>query len=77
METGQIKYFDPQRGVGFIQADDGGPDLIVHRSAINKEAIATIRQGIKVSYETEFHQQGTRAIAVRLLEQSPPKAQLS
>lgn len=76
METGQIKYFDPQRGIGFIQADDGGPDLIVHRSAINTEAVASISQGMKVCYETEVYQQGTRAVAVRPLEESSRKTQL-
>jgi len=51
MSTGTIKWFNAQKGYGFIQPDDGGKDVFVHISAVERAGLGTLREGQKVSYE--------------------------
>jgi len=51
MATGTVKWFNGQKGFGFIQPDDGGTDVFVHISAVERAGLRDLREGQKVSYE--------------------------
>jgi CspA family cold shock protein len=51
MPTGTVKFFNTTKGFGFIAPDDGGNDVFVHISALERAGISTLREGDKVSYE--------------------------
>jgi CspA family cold shock protein len=51
MASGTVKWFNQQKGFGFIQPNDGGKDAFVHISALERAGISTLRDGQKVSYE--------------------------
>lgn len=51
MATGTVKWFNAQKGFGFIQPDKGGKDVFVHISALEKTGIQTLNDGQKISYE--------------------------
>jgi cold shock protein len=51
MTTGTVKWFNGQKGFGFIQPDDGGKDVFVHISAVERAGMSSLNEGQKVSYE--------------------------
>ena len=51
MHTGTVKWFNAQKGFGFIQPTDGGNDVFVHISALERAGISTLAEGQKLSYE--------------------------
>jgi CspA family cold shock protein len=51
MATGTVKWFNPQKGYGFIEPSDGGKDAFVHISAVEQAGLSTLREGQKVEYE--------------------------
>ncbi|PZQ44124.1 MAG: cold-shock protein [Micavibrio aeruginosavorus] len=51
MAQGTVKWFNSQKGFGFIQPDAGGPDVFVHISAVEKAGLRGLNEGQKVSYE--------------------------
>ena len=51
MTTGTVKWFNGQKGFGFIQPDGGGKDVFVHISAVEKAGLSGLNEGAKVSYE--------------------------
>lgn len=51
MATGTVKWFNPQKGFGFIEPSDGGKDAFVHISAVEQAGMSTLREGQKVEYE--------------------------
>jgi CspA family cold shock protein len=51
MATGTVKFFNSQKGFGFIQPADGGNDVFVHISAVERAGMSTLNEGQKVSYE--------------------------
>ena len=51
MAIGTVKWFNPQKGFGFIQPDDGGKDAFVHISAVERAGMTDLREGQKVSFE--------------------------
>jgi CspA family cold shock protein len=53
MATGTVKWFNGQKGFGFIQPDAGGPDVFVHISAVERSSLGSIHEGQKLSYELE------------------------
>jgi CspA family cold shock protein len=53
MATGTVKWFNSQKGYGFIQPDNGGSDVFVHISAVERAGLSDLRDGQKVSYEIE------------------------
>ncbi|GAU86691.1 cold-shock protein [Bosea sp. BIWAKO-01] len=51
MATGTVKWFNPTKGFGFIQPDDGGHDVFVHISALERAGLRELRDGQKVAYD--------------------------
>jgi CspA family cold shock protein len=51
MSTGTVKWFNSEKGFGFIQPDDGGTDAFVHISAVERAGMRTLQEGQKISYE--------------------------
>ena len=51
MATGTVKWFNTQKGFGFIQPQDGGKDVFVHISAVERAGMSTLNEGQRVSYE--------------------------
>jgi CspA family cold shock protein len=58
MATGTVKWFNPQKGFGFIQPDDGSKDVFVHISAVQRAGMTQLNEGQKVQYEVQRGQQG-------------------
>ena len=67
MNIGTVKWFNTQRGYGFIQPDDGQKDVFVHISALERAGISNLQEGQKLSYDLERGQQGkTSAVNLQL-----------
>jgi CspA family cold shock protein len=58
MSSGTVKWFNGQKGYGFIQPDDGSKDVFVHISAVERAGLSGLKEGQKVSYDIERGQQG-------------------
>jgi CspA family cold shock protein len=65
MPTGTVKWFNPDKGFGFITPDDGSKDLFVHQSAISGEGFRSLDEGDQVSFDTEDSDKGPRAANVQ------------
>ena len=66
MATGTVKFFNTQKGFGFISPDDGGKDVFVHISAVQQSGLVGLEDGQKVSFETEPDPRGKGDKAVNL-----------
>jgi len=53
MATGTVKFFNAQKGYGFIVQDSGGPDVFVHISAVERAGLGSIHEGQKLNFELE------------------------
>jgi len=53
MMNGTVKFYNGQKGFGFIQPDDGGRDVYVHATALERAGIVTLQAGQKVSFDTQ------------------------
>ncbi len=58
MSSGTVKWFNGQKGYGFIQPDDGSKDVFVHISALERAGLRGLNEGQKVTYDLERGQQG-------------------
>ena len=58
MSIGTVKWFNPQKGFGFIQPDDGAKDVFVHISAVERAGLGSLNEGQKLSFDLEHGQQG-------------------
>jgi len=67
MATGTVKWFNNDKGFGFITPDEGGKDLFVHHSAINANGFRSLADGARVEYESEDGPKGPKAINVSQL----------
>lgn len=65
-ETGIVKFFNTDKGYGFIKPDSGEPDIFVHISAIKDSGLETLMENQKVSFETEPDRRGKGPKAVNL-----------
>ena len=58
MSQGTVKWFNAQKGFGFIQPDDGSEDVFVHISAVERAGLGHLNEGQKLSFDLERGQQG-------------------
>ncbi len=58
MSTGTVKWFNPTKGYGFIQPEDGSKDVFVHISAVERAGLGSLHEGQKVTFDLERGQQG-------------------
>lgn len=65
--TGVVKFFNTERGYGFIKPDDQGRDVFVHITAVEKAGLQTLIEGQKISYEVEPDKKGKGPKAVNLV----------
>ncbi|MEU4727575.1 MULTISPECIES: cold-shock protein [unclassified Streptomyces] len=61
MATGTVKWFNSEKGFGFIQQDGGGPDVFVHFSAIESSGFKSLEEGAKVEYQVTQGPKGPQA----------------
>jgi len=66
METGTVKWFNDQKGYGFIQPDNGGKDVFVHISAVQRSGLQGLAEGQKITYELQTDRRTGKASAVNL-----------
>ena len=58
MSIGTVKWFNPTKGYGFIQPEDGTKDVFVHISAVERAGLSNLQEGQKLSFDLERGQQG-------------------
>ncbi len=58
MTTGTVKFYNEMKGFGFIQPEDGGKDVFVHASALERSGVPALNEGDKVSFEIEDDRRG-------------------
>ncbi|MCE2927521.1 MAG: cold-shock protein [Rickettsiales bacterium] len=66
MATGIVKWFNPTKGFGFIQPDQGGGDVFVHISAVERAGLSSLNEGQKVSYDLATNKGKTSAANLKL-----------
>jgi CspA family cold shock protein len=65
MANGTVKWFNTAKGYGFIQPDDGGKDVFVHISAVEKAGLRALNEGQKVEFEMQAERGRTAAVNLR------------
>lgn len=73
MPTGKVKWFNGEKGFGFIQQDDGGDDVFVHFSAIAGQGYKNLNEGDEVEYQVEKGQKGLQAVNVTVTNAAPAR----
>ena len=66
MPTGTVKFFNMQKGFGFIEVEGGGPDAFVHISEVERSGMTTLNEGQKVSFESKMDPKKGKASAVNI-----------
>jgi CspA family cold shock protein len=66
MATGTVKFFNAQKGFGFIVQDDGGPDVFVHISAVERAGMQNLNEGQRLSFEVQADQRSGKSAAANL-----------
>jgi len=64
MPNGTVKWFNSSKGYGFIEQEDGGPDVFVHHSGINSTGFRSLKEGDKVSFDIQQGPKGPSAVNV-------------
>lgn len=64
MAQGTVKWFNSEKGFGFIEQDGGGPDVFVHYSQINAQGYRALEEGQRVQFETQQGRKGVEAHSV-------------
>jgi CspA family cold shock protein len=65
MNTGIVKFFNTTKGFGFITPDQGGKDVFVHISAVERAGMRTLNEGQKVAFEVQADPKGSKAVNLR------------
>jgi CspA family cold shock protein len=68
MPKGKVKWFSDAKGYGFIQQDDGSPDIFVHYTEIDGRGFRTLQEGMMVEFEIQQGPKGMKATAVKRTE---------
>lgn len=67
--TGEVKWFNPTKGFGFIQADDGLKDIFVHASVVSRAGLATLEERQRLRIQTVSTPKGREAVSIELLDE--------
>ena len=65
MNTGTVKFFNTTKGFGFITPDQGGKDVFVHISAVERAGMRSLNEGQKVAFEVQSDPKGAKAVNLR------------
>ncbi len=68
MANGKVKWFNTNKGFGFIQPDEGGPDVFVHISALERAGLRDLKENQRVSYDVAMNKGKTSAANIKLLD---------
>lgn len=71
MATGRVKWFSSEKGFGFIEQGDGGPDVFVHFSAIQGDGYRNLNEGDEVTFDVEQGKKGLQAANVSVTNAAP------
>jgi CspA family cold shock protein len=74
MTNGLVKFFNADKGFGFITADEGGKDIFVPASSVTASGLASLKPGQRVSFETQPDARGPKAINLKVVANAPPPA---
>ncbi|WP_072393591.1 cold-shock protein [Hyphomicrobium sp. CS1GBMeth3] len=66
MNTGTVKFYNGQKGYGFIAPDNGGSDVFVHASALERAGLTSLTEGQKVSFDTEQDRRSGKTAVVNI-----------
>ena len=66
LATGTVKFFNAQKGFGFIVQDGGGPDVFVHISAVERAGMSNLNEGQKLSFDVEADRRSGKSAAANL-----------
>ena len=66
LATGTVKFFNSQKGFGFIVQDGGGPDVFVHISAVEQAGMSNLNEGQKLSFDVQADQRSGKSAAANL-----------
>lgn len=66
MASGTVKWFNPTKGFGFIQPDEGGKDVFVHISAVERAGLRSLNEGQKVTYEVQKERGKEAAVNIQV-----------
>jgi len=66
MATGTVKFFNAQKGFGFIVLDNGGPDVFVHISAVERAGMHSLNEGQKLSFDVQADPRSGKSAAANL-----------
>ena len=66
MATGSVKFFNSQKGYGFIVQDNGGPDVFVHISAVERAGMRNLNEGQKLSFDVQADRRSGKSAAENL-----------
>lgn len=65
MTTGTVKFFNAQKGFGFIAPEDGNKDVFVHATAVEQAGMRTLTEGQRVSFDVQPDKRGSKAVNLR------------
>ncbi len=67
MKTGVVQWFNATKGYGFIRPDEGGNDVFVHITALEKAGVSSLKEGQKIAYELDTNRGKTSAVNLKLM----------
>jgi len=68
MANGKVKWFNASKGFGFIQPEDGGTDVFIHISALERAGLYTLNEGQRIAYDIAANKGKTSAVNVKLID---------
>lgn len=68
MQTGTVKWFNDEKGYGFISPETGGEDIFVHKNAVQQAGLRTLREGQKISFDVQQDPKKNKTHAANLQE---------